>query len=178
MVQSIIAPACRSPQAPDTIGGSCPAEICGRSLGGRSTVGHGALDAVIGVRIPASQPDFARPSGELRLGRPLRGRRTRSERSVRRSLSRRSGVAAKADLHRASGAGRTTKRDTITRRLSRRSRTAVSACSTSFKLRSKCAGHIPVGACSPKIGRFCWRAKCHGLVHGRHRSALRLHPQE
>ena len=25
-------------------------------LGGRSTVGHGALDAVIGVRIPASQP--------------------------------------------------------------------------------------------------------------------------
>ena len=31
-----------------------------RGLGGRSTVGHGALDAVIGVRIPASQPDFAR----------------------------------------------------------------------------------------------------------------------
>jgi hypothetical protein len=29
-------------------------------LGGRSTVGHGALDAVIGVRIPASQPAFAR----------------------------------------------------------------------------------------------------------------------
>src|SRR5678816_4214756 len=56
MVQSIIAPACRSLQAPDTIGGSCPVEICGRSLGGRSTVGHGALDAVIGVRIPASQP--------------------------------------------------------------------------------------------------------------------------
>jgi hypothetical protein len=28
-------------------------------LGGRSTVGHGALDAVIGVRIPASQPAFA-----------------------------------------------------------------------------------------------------------------------
>src|SRR5262245_20187030 len=29
-------------------------------LGGRSTVGHVALDHVIGVRIPASQPDFAR----------------------------------------------------------------------------------------------------------------------
>ena len=70
MVQSIIAPACRSPQAPDTIGGSCPAEFRGlirlrcyaasarQVLGGRSTVGHGALDAVIGVRIPASQPIF------------------------------------------------------------------------------------------------------------------------
>ena len=29
-------------------------------LGRRSTVGHRALDAVIGVRIPTSQPDFAR----------------------------------------------------------------------------------------------------------------------
>ena len=38
-------------------------------LGGRSTVGHVALDHVIGVRIPASQPDFARASRELRLGR-------------------------------------------------------------------------------------------------------------
>jgi hypothetical protein len=34
-------------------------------LGGRSTVGHRALDAVIGVRIPASQPAFAHPAGEL-----------------------------------------------------------------------------------------------------------------
>ena len=47
---------CRFHVRPDTIGGSCPAEICGLILGGRSTVGHGALDAVIGVRIPASQP--------------------------------------------------------------------------------------------------------------------------
>ena len=38
-------------------------------LGRRSTVGLRALDAVIGVRIPTSQPAFARPSGELRLGR-------------------------------------------------------------------------------------------------------------
>ena len=37
-------------------------------LGGRSTVGHVALDHVIGVRIPASQPAFARASRELRLG--------------------------------------------------------------------------------------------------------------
>jgi hypothetical protein len=47
-------------------------------LGGRSTVGHRALDAVIGVRIPASQPDFARASRELRLGRLRRPRRKRA----------------------------------------------------------------------------------------------------
>ncbi len=32
------------------------AKVLHLALGGRSTVGHGALDAVIGVRIPASQP--------------------------------------------------------------------------------------------------------------------------
>ena len=37
--------------------------IIGPMLGGRSTVGHHALDVVIGVRIPASQPDFARAFG-------------------------------------------------------------------------------------------------------------------
>ena len=36
-------------------------------LGGRSTVGHGALDAVIGVRIPASQP--IRPTRSKSLSR-------------------------------------------------------------------------------------------------------------
>ena len=41
---------------PDTIGGSCLPARARLILGGRSTVGHGALDAVIGVRIPASQP--------------------------------------------------------------------------------------------------------------------------
>jgi hypothetical protein len=35
---------------------SCPRRSSRLILGGRSTVGHGALDAVIGVRIPASQP--------------------------------------------------------------------------------------------------------------------------
>jgi hypothetical protein len=40
-------------------------------LGGRSTVGPVALNHVIGVRIPASQPDFARPTGELRLGKQV-----------------------------------------------------------------------------------------------------------
>jgi hypothetical protein len=35
-------------------------------LGGRSTVGHRALDAVIGVRIPASQPIFLIPFVGLR----------------------------------------------------------------------------------------------------------------
>ena len=45
-----------------------PPERARRTLGGRSTVGHGALDAVIGVRIPASQPAFARLEvSELRL---------------------------------------------------------------------------------------------------------------
>ena len=44
------------------------------ALGGRSTVGHGALDAVIGVRIPASQPAFAR----------LRRASARSARTARR----------------------------------------------------------------------------------------------
>ena len=34
--------------------------VYARLLGGRSTVGLRALDADIGVRIPASQPDFAR----------------------------------------------------------------------------------------------------------------------
>ena len=32
---------------------------------------------------PPSQPDFARPSGELRLGRPLRGRRTEASGQTR-----------------------------------------------------------------------------------------------
>ena len=70
-----------------------------RLLGRRSTVGHRALDAVIGVRIPTSQPDFARPSGELRLGRPLAA--DEPERAPNtRSLSRRSlrDAQAKADL--------------------------------------------------------------------------------
>ena len=38
------------------IDGSCPTRKRGLLLGGRSTVGHVALDHVIGVRIPASQP--------------------------------------------------------------------------------------------------------------------------
>src|SRR6187455_29201 len=50
-----------------------PPERARRTLGGRSTVGHGALDAVIGVRIPASQPAFARlqraSAGSPRLAR-------------------------------------------------------------------------------------------------------------
>jgi hypothetical protein len=48
-------------------------------LGGRSTVGHVALDHGIGVRIPASQPDFARASRELRLGRRASAPTYRSE---------------------------------------------------------------------------------------------------
>ena len=67
-------------------------------VGGRPTVGHMALNHGIGVRIPASQPAFARPSGELRLGRRLRCRRTISERSDTRRLSRRSREAAKSDV--------------------------------------------------------------------------------
>jgi hypothetical protein len=38
-------------------------------VGGRPTVGHMALNHGIGVRIPASQPDFAHASRELRLGK-------------------------------------------------------------------------------------------------------------
>jgi hypothetical protein len=49
-------------------------------LGGRSTVGHVALDHVIGVRIPASQPAFAHASRELRLGKQIPD--IRSERTV------------------------------------------------------------------------------------------------
>ncbi len=49
-------------------------------LGGRSTVGHRALDAVIGVRIPASQPASDHPSGELRLGRLLSASPVRTDR--------------------------------------------------------------------------------------------------
>ena len=108
------AAACVAEEPAGRIRDSC---FCGtrQILGGRSTVGHGALDAVIGVRIPASQPapselvarhglrshpnsprssTSSRPRlvgneseslppgqpplacGELRLGRPLRGRRT------------------------------------------------------------------------------------------------------
>src|SRR5688500_15093953 len=48
-----------------------PAPADAPILGGRSTVGHRALDAVIGVRIPASQPASAHASRELRLGRLL-----------------------------------------------------------------------------------------------------------
>ena len=61
-------------------------------LGRRSTVGHRALDAVIGVRIPTSQPAFARASRELRLGRRSFGAPTYHEASspLRRRLSRRS----------------------------------------------------------------------------------------
>jgi hypothetical protein len=40
-------------------------------LGGRSTVGPVALNHVIGVRIPASQPAFAHTSRELRLGKQV-----------------------------------------------------------------------------------------------------------
>ena len=51
-------------------------EVFGRCLlGGRSMVGHAALDRVIGVRIPASQPLLAAPRlwtrGRTRL--PLLG---------------------------------------------------------------------------------------------------------
>ena len=43
-------------------------------LGRRSTVGQQTLTLLIGVRIPTSQPDFARASRELRLGRLRRPR--------------------------------------------------------------------------------------------------------
>jgi hypothetical protein len=49
--------ACLRRKGAATIGSSCVAQKRCLVLGGRSTVGHGALDAVIGVRIPASQPD-------------------------------------------------------------------------------------------------------------------------
>ena len=57
-------------------------------LGGRSTVGHVALDHVIGVRIPASQPDFAR----LRRAssRQASPRQARSPASLEASLLTRS----------------------------------------------------------------------------------------
>ena len=45
---------CVSARATYIIKVSCPDR--GTLLGGRSTVGHVALDHVIGVRIPASQP--------------------------------------------------------------------------------------------------------------------------
>ena len=76
--------------------------------------------ASLRIRIPASQPAFARASRELRLGR-RRLRRVdvpRSELTDRRRLSRRSGVAAKADLF--SSPAISTRELTITRRLSRR----------------------------------------------------------
>ena len=43
------------------IDGSCVTGNRGLILGGRSTVGHVALDHVIGVRIPASQPTSLAP---------------------------------------------------------------------------------------------------------------------
>src|SRR5207249_8361831 len=73
---------------------------------------------------PLSPPDFARPTGELRLGKPASS-------PHQRSLSRRSGAAAKADFPvtlrspygRASSwqAGELTRRRTLSRRLVRRS---------------------------------------------------------
>ena len=71
-------------------------------MGGRPTVGHMALNHGIGVRIPASQPDFAHASRELRLGKHCGRRQARSLAFSKRvpdtrSLSRRSGGAAKAD---------------------------------------------------------------------------------
>jgi hypothetical protein len=48
-------------------------------LGGRSTVGHGALDAVIGVRIPASQPAFARLERARASARPAKPAQFTSE---------------------------------------------------------------------------------------------------
>jgi len=53
---------------PRRIGGSCPFNIRGLLLGGRSTVGHVALDHVIGVRIPASQPTSLAPLTRWLLG--------------------------------------------------------------------------------------------------------------
>ena len=57
----------------------CPA--CTFVLGGRSTVGHAALDRGIGVRIPASQPNFAKAKFDWGAGiQALRGsRRSRRE---------------------------------------------------------------------------------------------------
>jgi hypothetical protein len=52
--------ACVATEPADRMGSSCSRERSGLILGGRSTVGHVALDHVIGVRIPASQPAFAR----------------------------------------------------------------------------------------------------------------------
>ena len=90
---------------------SCP---CGtrQILGGRSTVGHRALDAVIGVRIPASQPTSLASLARWLLGPLLVTPRFASLIAsgleslppsqpsrvlLTRRLSRRSGVAAKAD---------------------------------------------------------------------------------
>jgi hypothetical protein len=56
-------------------------------LGGRPTVGRMPLEHVIGVRIPASQPSFAR----------LRRATARQASHCRRRMSRRSRAAAKAD---------------------------------------------------------------------------------
>ena len=67
-------------------------------LGGRSTVGHGALDAVIGVQIPASQPAFARlRRASARLTPCLRRSRTiQASQEAERRLSRRSREVAEA----------------------------------------------------------------------------------
>src|SRR5690348_5799601 len=57
--------ACVPEERAGTLTDSCPRGR-GQILGGRSTVGHVALDHVIGVRIPASQPpSLARKLGSL-----------------------------------------------------------------------------------------------------------------
>ena len=94
-------------------------------LGGRSTVGHVALDHVIGVRIPASQPASAHPSGELRLGRLLSPSRVRTNRHAEAvSTKPRSGEVGppSATLAQSNGSERR-----IRRRLSREAREAVKA---------------------------------------------------
>ena len=64
--------ACVAAERADRIGSSCPRELRGLILGGRSTVGHVALDHVIGVRIPASQPpSLARRLARLVAARPV-----------------------------------------------------------------------------------------------------------
>jgi hypothetical protein len=122
-------------------------------VGGRPTVGHMALNHGIGVRIPASQPAFARPSGELRLGR----------RATHADMPRTSPPSGEGCLAEAAKPRR---------------RTAVSACPNLFE-REASAYFLNLIALSSGIPpNSSWHANWRRLRHARHRSAICLHPQK
>ena len=119
-------------------------------LGGRSTVGHHALDAVIGVRIPASQPAFARL-------RRASARSAASRPRTQASSPTREGCLAEAAR-------------------SERRRTSVSA----YPPRLQCCRirYLPQLRAVPTgfSAKSPWHLQCLAFQHARYRSTIRLHP--